>query len=671
MKNKIIIGIITFIGIILLYNIKVEATFKISNFQIDCNVEENGDIEIEENITYYTDETKNGLIRTITPKNSMNQKNSADDIILESVKVDGQEYSKTYDADIGDSGVFTYTKSGNTNEIKVFSPFTTTIKTITYQYKLTNVAVKYDDTAELYWNFIGEEWDCDIDLLNINIILPQLAQNGTVYVYGHGSDNGRFIKKGNFITLTAENIKAYQAIDARILFPRNAILNSTKVVNKQVLDEYRDKEEGMTKKREQPKVMMGLTVNQIALAISVVILIIGIIIYFKYDKEYKVQKYKYYREIPYDLEPEILQRIYYGKNTKNAFWITFLNLIKKGVFKIEKTINEVGKETEKIILEKDIEDLKSYQGTVKRVIKGFMPIVKTPSIDLLELQAKMKRSRTITYRYFQKELDSEIEGLFGEVTKAPKKVITILGICMAALIVVITIFSFMTSQESGMGIGIAMFLGMTAIVYSAFFARLGNSVQGMLFLLVHCGVFQVANLAMLNEAGIGMMYIPYVLLFILIQYVVRVKRVGKEERQIREQIKGLRRYIKDYSLLSEKEEITYIKLWEDYFILAIALGLNNKIINGWYEYGQNFTDSNLHTSFYNVGGYTHFSTTMMPTFISYASYSTSFSGSGFSGSSGGFSGGSSSGGGGRRRRWRKFFLNLFSNSCQKRCPFWQ
>ena len=51
MKNKIIIGIILFLGIALLYNINAEATFKISNFQIDCDVQENGDIEIEENIT--------------------------------------------------------------------------------------------------------------------------------------------------------------------------------------------------------------------------------------------------------------------------------------------------------------------------------------------------------------------------------------------------------------------------------------------------------------------------------------------------------------------------------------------------------------------------------------------------------------------------------------------
>jgi preprotein translocase subunit YajC len=45
---------------------------------------------------------------------------------------------------------------------------------------------------------------------------------------------------------------------------------------------------------------------------------------------------------------------------------------------------------------------------------------------------------------------------------------------------------------------------------------------------------------MLVNSGIGIMYIPYVLLFILIQYVVRVRKDSKEERQIIEMIKGLR-----------------------------------------------------------------------------------------------------------------------------------
>lgn len=660
MKKKIFVTFIIFFAIIALYNIKSEATFKITDFEINCNVEENGDIEIEENIYYYTNENKNGLIRTINTKNNMNSKNSADDkIVLEAVCADDIEYQKVNSASIGQNGVYTLKKSGTEYEIKVFSPFRTSNKKITYKYKLSNVAVKYNDIAELYWNFIGAEWDCEIDKVKINITLPQKVQSGTIYVYGHGSDNGRFSKIGNYITLTASGLEAYQALDARILFPTSALPQSNKLVNKNVLDKYINQEEGISAKRGKPKVLFGLSINEIALSISTIIVVIGIYIYIKYDKEYKVEKYKYYREIPYNLDPEILQKIYYGKN-KNAFLITFLNLIKKGVFRIEKTVNEVGKETEKIVFVEYGVGLKEHQKIVRDLIRSFMKSDEN-EITLLELQSKMKTHTSSKYRKFRDKLNNEIEGLFGEAKKAPKKIITVLAILMVILIGFISILAAgMSTEGLEASFGIAMFLGMTALIYAIFFATVGNFWPAMIFLIFHCGMFQIGNIGMLISCNIGIMYIPYVLLFILIQYVIRVKKQSKEERQIREQLKGLRRFLNDYSYLAEKEEITEIVLWEEYFILAIALGLNKQVIDEWYEYGQMFMNSNLESSLYNVGGYTYIDTTMRPMFSRYSSMqisSSSGSRSSYSGSSGGFSGGSSSGGGGRRRRRRKFFLS--------------
>lgn len=661
MKNKVVIGMILFFGILFLYNFHVEATFKITDFQINCDVQENGDIEIEENITYYTNENKNGLIRTIKTQNELNTTNSADSLNLKEVLADGVAYQGVYGARVGEEGVYTYGMSSkDTYEIKVFSPFDYPIKTITYRYKLTNVAVKYKDTAELYWNFIGSEWDCPIDNLSININFPESAINGTIYVFGHGSDKGTFNKIGNVVTLQAYDIKAYQAIDARILFPTVAIQNSNKIVNKNVLNKYIHEEEGMYAEREEPKILFGLSVKEIAFVVSGIIVIAGFMIYIRYDKEYKVKKYPYYREIPYNLEPEILQKIYYGKVPKNAFWITFLNLIKKGVFRIEKTTNEVGKETEKIILVDDTKPLKAHQKAVKDQIKDFF-LGGGNEIDMIKLQARMKIAKPKKYLTFKKELEAETEGIVGETKKIPKTIIAILAVSMLLLIGFITYMSLFTSNIIGAGFSVAIFLGMTAFMYSIFFAKVTFNIVVIIFFIFHFGAFQIGNISALREVGLEIMYIPYILLFVLIQYVIRIKKSSKEERQIREQVKGLRRYIKNYSLLSQREEINEIALWEDYFILAIALGLNKKVINNWYEYGKGYVESsNLENSLYHIGGYTYMSTVIMPSFQSYANISSrrsySSGGSSFSGSSGGFSGGSSFGGGGRRWRRRKFLL---------------
>lgn len=156
------------------------------------------------------------------------------------------------------------------------------------------------------------------------------------------------------------------------------------------------------------------------------------------------------------------------------------------------------------------------------------------------------------------------------------------------------------------------------------------------------------------------MYLPYALLFILLQYAYRIERTSIEERQIKEELKGLRRYIKDYSYLSTKEEIQEISLWEDYFIMAIALGLNENVVNYFYDYCKENINDDFGNSLIAFSSYGIMSTTMASSFISYANsalvVSSSRGGSSYSGSSGGFSGGSSSGGGGRRRRRRKLVL---------------
>ena len=118
------------------------------------------------------------------------------------------------------------------------------------------------------------------------------------------------------------------------------------------------------------------------------------------------------------------------------------------------------------------------------------------------------------------------------------------------------------------------------------FAVVEGGIAIYIFLIFHCACFQGGIIAIMVSNGVGILYIPYILMFLLIQYVVRIKKYSIEERQMVESIAGLRRYIKDYSLLNEKDSLEYIALWEDYFILAIALELNYNTINYFYNYGK-------------------------------------------------------------------------------------
>lgn len=663
MKKRYIFFIIFllmfFIGI---SNTDSLATFYIKDFEINSQVLNNGDMKVQENITYYSNEKKNGVTRQINIRNSSNTKNSAEGFSLLSVKVNGINAKQVTQGNLGDEGVYEYTVSGKTYNLKVYVPFRgVQTKTVTYEYILKNVGVRYNDTSEIYWNFIGDEWDTKISNLNINIELPENSIKGTTYVFGHGSDTGTFTKEGNKISLFVQDLPAFQPVDARILFSVNSLNNSTKTVNDSVLEKYINQEEGLSVKEKEQFKIFGLTILQISIILSVSIVLFGIIVYLKYDKEISVQKHYYFRDIPGNLEPELLQRVYFGKKTNDSFWISFLNLVKMGVYNIQETTNAVGKKVKLIIYQgKEGKDLKGYQHFFIDVINGFFDKGES-AIDIQTLNAKMKRSTGSGYKKFLDKLETQYESYFGDTsTKASKKPFLITVILMIILVLFISALAFII--EPGMGMFVAMFLGMTTLIYTIMFNNVPITLFTILFFAIHFSAFQMGIIAMMTSAKIGLLYIPYIILFVILQYVQRIKKDTREERMLKEEIKGLRRYIKNYSRIGERT-LDSIVVWEDYLVIAIALKLNKKTINYFYDYCSQNIDNQFSNSLNTFGTYHYMNTNCRSVFNNYrSSYirttsMSSSSGSSYSGSSGGFSGGSSSGGGGRWRRGRKLFLN--------------
>ena len=376
----------------------------------------------------------------------------------------------------------------------------------------------------------------------------------------------------------------------------------------------------------------------------------------------RVEKVRYYREMPFGLEPELLQYFYYGKTVSNSYYVAFLNLIKLGVYRLENSINKVGKEVQKIVYnENHNAKLKEYQSKMVKTINKYLIWDENTerSIDLLTLNSRMSNSSGYGFSDFESSLKAEKESLVGKSKKAPSKIKFIPISILIALMITILFIGIKKSNE--MGITIHFMMGFLTLIYSVFFINVGNSLYTMLFLICHCGCFQGALIGMMITSELGILYIPYILIFIYIIYVYRIEKFPKEERQIIEYIKGLKRYIKHYSMLSSKDELDYINLWEDYFIMAIALKLNNKIINYFYDYGREQVSSSLGNSMHNTNTYNDFNNNMQNTFENYhkssMTHGNTSSRSSYSGSSGGFSGGSSSGGGGGRRWWRKQILN--------------
>lgn len=203
------------------------------------------------------------------------------------------------------------------------------------------------------------------------------------------------------------------------------------------------------------------------MVICIAIVIVWIILYFVFDKEYEVKSEKYYRELPYDFDPEFLQYIYYGKEQKNTLWVTFLSLLQKGVYTIEKITNKVGVETYRIIFNKELKNMKEYQKEFIGLLNSYMITEDgVKSIDLLTLKNKMKNSASYRYRQYIKSLENEKESIFGEIEK-PNIVVRIIPIIiMAIVIILITILTFVSGGLASLTI---FFLTFTTIIYIPFF----------------------------------------------------------------------------------------------------------------------------------------------------------------------------------------------------------
>ena len=68
----------------------------------------------------------------------------------------------------------------------VYSPISSNnFQTVHYSYDITDVVVQYNDMSEIYYNFIGNGIETDVDEFNLDIYLPKSIKMDDVKYYPH------------------------------------------------------------------------------------------------------------------------------------------------------------------------------------------------------------------------------------------------------------------------------------------------------------------------------------------------------------------------------------------------------------------------------------------------------------------------------------------------------
>lgn len=613
--------------ILLLAPILVKASdvdYEITNYYIESYILENGDLEIKELIVL--DGSFNGYIRELVTSNSvLSHSNKIDfehdaiynasgiyDMKIGAKKVNDVSFDTFNDEfetlEIGDSfssnsKKTVVTKYSNYDEYKMYYRSNNESVAFLLDYKLDKAIVLHNDVAELYWQFIGNNFTDQINDLKIRIHLPNNDESDSFRVWAHGDLTGE-IEKENNKTVYAHVKYLYpnSPVDIRMTFDKNLITDTSKVKksNEEALDSIlkvekeRALEANRIRKRQQKLVAIA---NYTGIFLIIFQIINIIYIYFKHDKEYKSDfNNDYYREFFDDFNVEVGDYILKRTITPNAMSASIMNLIYKKNIKAEK-IEESNKDNyEFTLLNKD--NLSDTE--IKLVNFLFEKIGDNNKFTTEKLKKYAKSTKTYsdfnnTYTSWKNSVISDGKKLKIFETSIPNKIFNVL-------------FSLLV-----------MFVG---VIFS-------------------------------TNIGLSIPYvIATILSIIVVVYSLQVLKRTKYGNEQYLRLKASKKFLSDFGTFDIKE-LPEITLWERYMVYATLFGIASKVSKSMNVKIQEISDyeniQTFHTNYYdfqmcNIINSSISSAVSMATHTAMEVAASSMSSS--SGSGGGFSSGGGFGGGG-------------------------
>ena len=630
--RKLLAMFIIIIALVLLGETKSQASLHLKNldFQVQINddgsmnVVETWDIKVSDTNTLYKtfikDDTKYSSIMDVSVKDITKGENN----IFNSASKWEYHLPKGY--------FFAGTNNKGENEIAWgVSIESTTRKQYLISYRVNDVITKYNDCAELYWQFLGNEFEISANKITGTIKLPANVQHlEDLKVWGHTKYlNGEVkVVSSDTVEFNLNNYKSKNYVEVRLTMPTYLFENisSENISQEEKIDDIIKEETEWANEANARRDRRNKNFKLLILATILVNTSIGIMFSKKIKKNKQFleknpnilpeQQLEYYRELP-DKEETPLEAVFILKTgykqscLPNVFSATILNFALKGYVRIE----QEGK-TIKILLNKIKTD--ELTGDEKKVLEILRAASNNNELTMAELEKYIKNypSKLInlnsTFEKVSKTQASE-KGKF-DTNRFNKQIVY---------------------AEKNVGYIFLLIIIITASIFTIGYAY--KNVQSMLII---CTIISLA------------FFIVVTIINLILNIKITTSFNGFTQKGIneQEQWKAFKKYMEDFSYLNEKE-VPELVLWEKYLVYATAFGIANKVLKQlkvkYPELNNQDTISNmvLFNAMYNANG-------LNANFINSISTSTSrmYSSTYSSGTGGG--GGFSGGGGFGGRWWR-------------------
>lgn len=512
----------------------------------------------------------------------------------------GAEYQETSLGENGDTGIYNKTTLYNGVDLKIFNP-STSKKMFYMEYKIPNVVVVHNDTAEIAWNILGEEYNDNIYYMEVHVNLPGKDDDERVWL--HGPLNGEIKRKENHdgAIINYNFIGARNPVSFRIMFDKNLVPYSQKfsgVDAKEKILTVEKKAADLANAERSRLRKKAATVKVITIIWYIALIITLIAFYIKKKKSRKVDfNQKYLRDFPADYGPEIVSYLLRNKIDEKALSASILMIISKKALNVNRIPNQKD-DYELIKQEENINSLTNLEQKVMEML-----------IDIIGDGTKVKLSEIKKY---------------GKTTKNARKFIK----------------EYNDWQSEALKEGKQEEFFMPFVKEKLF-----------LFIISFIG-FYISFLNAFNETRFGIGYLAALVSIVTLIIIMSTKLKTKKGTEHYKKWMALKNFMTDFGLMDEKE-LPEIKLWEKYLVYATALGIADKLEKTMRIKIQNMnlTENDLAT-YYIFNNYTDnlsitnsLSSSINSSISSAVASSTSSIVASSSSSSGGFGGGASSGGG--------------------------
>jgi len=328
-----LLGLVAFFG----FSSSVDArSLKVDKYDITVNILENGDVQFQEKITFQADGSYNGVFYNLDYSGFREPTDVTAFLETGSGTVEMPQNST------GTSGTYQLTHEGDKLKFKVFTPFSNSRRTVTFQYTIPKLITNYEDTAELNRKVVGTQWEIDQENITVKVNLPGNASKETLRAWGHGAGQNGNVKIADdykSVTFTAPSNKSGDFVEVHMIFPQTLTPGNTNVVNRKAFDEIVAQEEKLLQQEEGMK-----TLGSIGVYIGWILLFVNLI--FAWVKGFfanrkRLQKVPHVPdhlfEIPEDITPAIMNKAIYGKSTMKDLSATVMDLVRKKILTLSET----------------------------------------------------------------------------------------------------------------------------------------------------------------------------------------------------------------------------------------------------------------------------------------------------------------------------------------------